>query len=67
MKPRRFILIAFAGLGLALVGCSTVSTTPTYNPDPGPPVIRGTEPEHAPIKTKDIPDGESSLRHNQPD
>lgn len=67
MKPRLIILGVVAGLGLAASGCSNVSSTPAYAPDPGPAAVRGTEPEHAPIKTKDIPEGESSLRHTQPD
>lgn len=69
MKPTR-ILTVFAALagGLLLTGCRTVSEGPELPPDPNAQnEIRGVVPKPAPIPQKNLPEGESSLRHNKPD
>ena len=67
MKSARLIpAVLLLGIGLT-AGCASVSDDPTGVPSGGQPVRRGVEPEHAPIKTKDVPAGESSLRHSRPD
>ena len=65
MKRPLFLSLTLASaIGvLALSGCRTVREGPGTQPDPNQRgLIYGTEPEHAPIPQKDVPEGESSLR-----
>ncbi len=60
-------LCALAALCL-LPGCKTVDEGPALPPDPtAQNEIRGVEPQHAPIPTKNVPEGESSLSHTKGD
>lgn len=67
MKPSCLISL-LAIVALATTGCvSRVQEGPALPPSDQPNIIRGTEPEPEPIPQKDVPTGQSSLRHNQPD
>lgn len=63
----RLALIIAAAAMISLTGCS-VAEGPTVATDPNAkPLIMGQEPEHAPIPQKNVPEGESSLSHKNPD
>ena len=56
------LLLTLAAIA-SLSACRTVRDGPGIEPDPNSRgLIYGTEPEHAPIPQKNVPDGESSLR-----
>ena len=65
--PRFLALIAATAL-VALAGCTTVDEGPVAPTNPNAkPIIQGTEPAPAPIPQKNVPEGESSLSHKNPD
>ncbi len=59
-------LAVLTGLTLAVAGCSSVRQGPVNDTGGGSYVPRGTEPEPSEIPQKDVPEGQSSLRHTQP-
>lgn len=65
--PRLLALLAATTL-VVLTGCTTVDEGPVAPTNPNAkPIIQGTEPAPAPIPQKNVPEGESSLSHKNPD
>lgn len=60
-------LATLTGLLLGLSACTTVHEGPVSDGGGGSFIPRGTEPEPEKIPQKDVPAGQSSLRHTQPD
>lgn len=62
------VFAALAAIALLITGCRSVNEGPSLPPDPNAQnEIRGIEPKPARIPQKNVPEGESSLRHNKPD
>jgi|GEM_PF-1389223 len=62
----RVVGVMAAGVLGFLSGCAV--TEGPVNPGPSQPsLIRGKEPEPAPIAQRDVPPGESSLKKTKPD
>jgi hypothetical protein len=69
MKTLTRLLFLSGAIALiaSTTGCRTVSEGPTAPSSGGSAIMRGEQPKPTTIKTKDVPEGESSLRHSRPD
>jgi hypothetical protein len=66
-KPPAILSLSLLAASLLIAGCRSVEEGPTAPPNPNAQrEVYGVVPKPAPIPQKNIPEGESSLRHDKP-